>query len=111
MPRRVVFAFHVAGDREFTEFLFVVIAQIALTADSAYRLNLSGQLFQGLQAAGSNKGIANSDFNSGMLAFNQQVALAKSGLGDLQTLLRSNGQAVGATASAFGKVADLVLRA
>jgi len=111
MTRRVVFAFLVAGVRQFTQYLIDLNAQIALTADTANRLNLSGQLFQGLQAAGSNKGIANSDFNSGMLAFNQQVALAKSGLGDLQTLLRSNGQAVGDTASAFGKVADLVLRA
>lgn len=111
MTRRVVFAFLVAGVRQFTQYLIGLNAQLALTADTANRVNVSGQLFQGLQAAGSNKGIANADFNSGMLAFNQQVALAKNGLGDLQTLLRSNGQAVGDTASAFGKVADLVMRA
>lgn len=111
MTRRVIFAFLVAGVREFTRYLIDLNAQIALTADTANRVNMSGQVFQGLQAAASNKAIGNSDFNAGMIAFNQQVSLAKNGLGDLQTLLRSNGQAVGDTASAFGKVADLVMRA
>lgn len=111
MTRRVIFAFLVAGVREFTRYLVDLNAQIALTADTANRVNISGQTFQGLQAAASNKAIGNSDFNAGMLAFNQQIDLAKHGLGDLATLLRSNGQSVSDTATTFGRIADLVMRA
>jgi hypothetical protein len=48
---------------------------------------MGGQQFQGLQTAAAFKGVNNDTFNTAMLAFNQQVDLAKNGLGDLKTLL------------------------
>lgn len=84
---------------------------IAATADSAQRSGLGNQAFQGLQLAAGRKGISNEDFNGAMIGFNQQIGLAKNGLGDLKTLLSSNGQTVSDTATTFGVVADLVKRA
>lgn len=81
------------------------------TADTADRVGLSYQKMQGLGTAAAYKGVSSNDFNSGMLKFNEQLDLAKSGLGSLGTLLRVNGKTVGDTATTFGVVADMVKNA
>lgn len=101
----------IAAVQQLTKYLFDLNAQLAATADTAQRINVGGQQFQGLQTAAGFKGIGNSDFNAAMISFNQQVGLARNGLGELRTLLASNGQTVSDTASALGRVADLVQRA
>lgn len=101
----------IAAVQQFTKYLFDLNAQIAATADTAQRVAVGGQQFQGLQTAAGFKGIGNSDFNAAMIGFNQQIDLAKHGLGDLRTLLASNGKAVSSTSETLGTVADLVQRA
>lgn len=101
----------VAGLREVIQYLVQLNSQLAATADTAQRVGVGGQQFQGLQTAAAYKGINNDAFNSAMLAFNAQIDLAKHGLGDLQTLLRSNGKVASDTATTFGTVANLVKNA
>ena len=101
----------IAAVQQLTKYLFDLNAQLAATADTAQRVGVGNQQFQGLQTAAGYKGIGNSDFNAAMLAFNQQVDLARHGLGDLQALLRLNGKTVSDTATTFGIVADLVKNA
>lgn len=97
--------------RDLARYLFDLNTQLAATADTAQRVGVGGQQFQGLQTAAAYKGVSNDSFNSAMLAFNQQIDLAKHGLGDLQALLRLNGKTVTDTAGTFGIVADLVKNA
>ena len=100
-----------AGIRELIHYLTQLNSQLAATYQTAGRSGIGTDQFQGLQTAAAFKGVGNQDFNSAMLSFNQQVGLAKNGLGVLQVLLRSNGQTVGSSAATFGKIADLVQRA
>jgi hypothetical protein len=99
------------GIKEAAQFVWNLNSALAATADVAQRTNVGGQQFQGLQTAAAYKGVGSDAFNSAMLAFNGQVDQAKHGLGDLQTLLRSNGKTVSDTATTFGVVADLVKNA
>ncbi len=101
----------IATVQQLTRYLFDLNSQIAATGDTARRVGIGGQQFQGLQTTAAYKGIGNSDFNAAMIAFNQQVDLAKNGLGDLQALLRLNGKTVSDTVTTFGIVADLVKNA
>jgi hypothetical protein len=97
--------------KELGSYLFNLNAQLAATADTAQRVGVGGQQFQGLQTAAAYKGVSNDSFNAAMLAFNAQVDLAKHGIGDLQTLLTSNSKTVSDTATTFGTVANLVKNA
>lgn len=97
--------------RDLTQYVMNLNAALAATADTAQRIGVGGQQFQGLQTAAGYKGIAGADFASAMLAFNQQVDQARNGLGSLQVLLRANGSTVSDTATTFGRVADLVRNA
>ncbi|MDB5620508.1 phage tail tape measure C-terminal domain-containing protein [Tardiphaga sp.] len=97
--------------KEIATYVWNLNSALAATGDTAQRVGVGGQQFQGLQTAAAYKGVNNDSFNASMLAFNAQVDLAKHGLGDLQTLLRSNGKTVGDTATTFGIVADLVRNA
>lgn len=99
------------GIKEAAQFVWNLNSALAATADVAQRTNVGGQQFQGLQTAAAYKGVGSDAFNSAMLAFNGQVDQAKHGLGDLQTLLRSNGKTVSDTATTFGVVADMVKNA
>lgn len=100
-----------ASVRELTRYLFDLNAQLAATADTAQRVGIGSQQYQGLQTAAAYKGIGNADFNTAMLAFNQQVDLARSRMGDLYALLRLNGKTVSDTATTFETIADLVKNA
>lgn len=97
--------------QQLTQYVLQLNSALAQTADTAQRVGLSGQQIQGFQAAAGYKGISSADFNSAMMGFNQQIDLARHGLGDLQTLLRANGMSVKDTATTFGQVADLVRNA
>lgn len=101
----------IATVQQLTRYLFDLNAQLAATADTAQRVGIGGQQFQGLQSAASYKGIGNADFNAAMLAFGKNVDEARHGLGDLQSLLALNGKTVKDTAGTFGIVADLVRNA
>ena len=107
----VIAGFAIQGVRDLARYLVELNAQLAATADAASMSNISGKQFQGLQSAASSKGINNSDFNSSMVGFNQQVNLAKQGMGELRTLLVANGRTVGDSAQSFGQIADLVAAA
>lgn len=97
--------------QQLTQYVLQLNSALAQTADTAQRVGIGGQQFQGFQAAAGYKGISSADFNSAMMGFNQQVDLARHGLGDLQTLLRANGLTVRDTATTFAQVADLVRNA
>jgi lambda family phage tail tape measure protein len=111
LTRHLIFAVAVREVKHLAEYLWTLNGALAATADTSQRIGISGQSYQGLQAAASNKGIDNATFNGAMLAFNQQVDLAKHGLGDLKALLQFNGKTVTDTATTFGVVADLVKNA
>jgi hypothetical protein len=72
---------------------------------------MAGGQFQGLQTTAAYSGVDNNTFNGAMVAFNQQVDLAKHGLGDLKALFAVNGKTVSDTATNFGIVADMVKNA
>ena len=93
------------------DYLVQLNGQLAATADTAQRVGVGGQQYQGLQSTASYKGIGNADFNAAMLAFGKNVDEARHGLGDLQSLLALNGRTVKDTAGTFGVVADLVRNA
>lgn len=101
----------IAAVQQLTRYLFELNAQLAATADTAQRVGIGGQQFQGLQTAAGYKGIGGNDFSAAMISFNQQIDLAKHGLGDLKVLLTANGKMVGDTATTLVTVADLVQRA
>jgi hypothetical protein len=77
LTRRVLFAFAAKEVRDFAQYVWNLNAAIAATADSAQRSSIGGQQFQGLSTAAAFKGINSDTFNSAMVAFNQQVELAK----------------------------------
>jgi hypothetical protein len=108
LTRRVIFAAVANEARQLAQYIWNLNGAIAATADAAQRSSISGGTFQGLQTAAAYKGVANTDFNTAMVAFNQQVDLAKHGVGDLKALLTGNGKVVGDTATTFGIVADMV---
>jgi hypothetical protein len=111
LTRRVLFAFIAKEIRDLAGYVWNLNSALAATADTAGRTGLGGQKFQGLQTTAAFQGVNNDTFNTAMLAFNQQVDLAKNGLGSLQALLKANGKTVSDTASAFGIVADMVQKA
>jgi hypothetical protein len=111
LTRRVLFAFAAKEVRDLATYVWGLNAAIAATADSAQRSGINGQAFQGLSTAAAYKGVSGDSFNGAMVAFNQQVDLAKSGLGDLKALLSINGKTVSDTATTFGVIADLVKNA
>jgi hypothetical protein len=111
LTRRVLFAFAAKEVRDLAAYVWNLNAAIAATADSAQRSGITGSTFQGLGTAAAYKGVSGDNFNTAMVAFNQQVELAKHGLGDLKTLLAQNGKTVGDTATTFGIVADMVKNA
>jgi hypothetical protein len=111
LTRRVLFAFAAKQIRDLAAYIWGLNAAIATTADTAGRVGVSGSRFQGLTTAAAYQGVTGDQFNAGMLAFNQQVDLAKNGLGTLQILLKANGKTVSDTATTFGMVADLVKNA
>jgi lambda family phage tail tape measure protein len=111
LTRGLIAGVAVAGVRDLLQYLTQLNTQLAATYTTANRAGIGSGQFQGLQTVAAINGVNNQDFNSGMLAFNQQIALAKNGIGEMQTLLKSNGQTVGDTATTFGKVADLIQRA
>jgi hypothetical protein len=111
LTRRVLFAAVANEARKLAQYVWNLNSAIAATADSAARSNIGGSNFQGLQTTAAYSGVDNNTFNGAMVAFNQQVDLAKHGLGDLQALLKGNGKTVGDTATTFGIVADMVSRA
>lgn len=84
---------------------------LADTADTAGMVGISFQKFQGLSTAAAYKGVSGDAFNAGMLKFNEQIDLARNGLGSLQGLLRANGKTVGDTATTFNVVSDFVKNA
>lgn len=97
--------------QQLTQYLFNLNTAIATTADTADRAGVSYAKIQGLTTAAGYKGLGSDQLNAGIISFNQQLDLARNGIGSLQTLLRSNGQTVSDTATSFGKVADLVMAA
>jgi hypothetical protein len=111
LTRRVLFAAAAKEVRDFASYVWGLNSAIAATADAAQRSSMASGTFQGNQTAAAYKGVSNTDFNSAMVAFNQQVDLAKNGVGDLKILLSANGKVVGDTATTFGTVADLVKNA
>jgi lambda family phage tail tape measure protein len=111
LTRRVLFAYAAKEIKDLAGYVWNLNGAIAATADSAQRSGLGNQQFQGLQLAAGKKGISDTDFNGAMIGFNQQIGMAKNGLGDLKTLLSANGKTVEDTATTFGTIADLVKRA
>jgi hypothetical protein len=107
----LIAGFAIQGVRDLARYLVELNTQLAATADASSMSSIGGKLFQGLQAGASSQGINNSDFNSSMVGFNQQVNLAKQGIGELRTLLVANGRTVGDSAQTFGQIADLVAAA
>jgi hypothetical protein len=92
--------------------LIEVEKQAAQIANSAQLSGVGGQGIQGLIGAAGNKGVASGTILSSMIALNEQVDLAKSGLGSLAALFRANGvAAANGPEDALLKVADLVKNA
>jgi hypothetical protein len=97
--------------RDLVSYAYNLNKTLADTADTADRVGISYQKMQGLGVAASNKGVSGSDLNAGMLKFNEQLDLARNGLGSLGVLLRTNGKSVSDTATTFGVVANMVKNA
>jgi hypothetical protein len=84
--------------------------KIARTGDIGKLTGLGSGNVQGIISAAGTKGIDNNAMSSALVAFNQQIPLAKAGVGELGQLLRANKVTVSDTGDAFFKVADLVAR-
>jgi hypothetical protein len=111
LTRRFVFGFIVSQIRQAISSIAALNSELAKTGDVARITGTGGQLIQGLQAGAAAKGIGSAQFLDDMLKFNQQIPLAKAGIGELGQLFRGNGIAVRDTTDAFFKLADLVKNA
>jgi hypothetical protein len=88
--------------------LISVLKAAAALSETAQLSNIGGQALQGIATAGAYKGVDPAALAAGMVKFNEQVDLAKTGLGSLAPLFRANGISAKSTEDAFFKVADLV---
>jgi hypothetical protein len=111
LTRRFVLGFLVSQIRTVVSSVIDLNSELAKVGDLGRLTGAGSSLTQGLTSAAGYKGVAGADFTSGMIAFNQQIPLAKAGIGSLGELLRGNKVAVTDTVDAFFKVADLVKNA
>lgn len=111
LTRRFVVAYAVSQLRTLGTALVNLTADAARVGDIGKLTGLGSQGTQGLTSAAGFKGIAGDAFSGALVAFNQQIPLAKEGIGSLGALLRGTRTTVTDTADAFFKVADLVKNA
>lgn len=111
LTRRFVVGLLVSQIRQLTSAVVGLNSELAQTGYLGRLTGLGSGGFQGLQQVASSGGINGNALASAMVAFNQQIPLAKAGIGDLGQLLRANRVTVTDTSDAFFKVADLVRNA
>ncbi|HWV41318.1 hypothetical protein, partial [Pseudorhodoplanes sp.] len=111
LTRRFVGGFLILQLKEMARAVVELNGELAKTGDIASRTGINAGNLQGLQTAAQYRGVGGSEFLDSMLKFNQEVAQAKLGLGDLAKLFRVNGVEAKGTEDAFLKVADLVKNA
>jgi hypothetical protein len=111
LTRRFVVAYAVSQIRTLGRALVSLTADVARVGDLGRLTGLGSSGVQGVTSAAGFKGIASDAFSGALVAFNQQIPLAKEGIGSLGALLRGNRVTVTDTADAFFKVADLVKNA
>lgn len=86
-------------------------AEMAKIQSMGSLLETTGSAVQGIIGAAGNKGIASDTMAGALIAFNQQIPLAKVGMGSLGEMFRDNKVTVTGTTDAFYKLADLVKNA
>lgn len=111
LTRRFVVGYAVSQIRTLGRALVNLAGDMARVGDLGRLTGLGSQGIQGITSAAGAKGINADTFSGAMVAFNQQLPLAKSGVGELGALLRGNKITVSDTGDAFFKVADLVRNA
>lgn len=99
------------GVRRLTQYMFDLTGQLAKMGDVSQRLGVSTGKFQGLELVAGGAGIGSDEFLKNFLKFGQEVDRAKVGVGDLNKLLKANGESAGGVEATFFKVADLIKNA
>ncbi|MCF8475747.1 MAG: hypothetical protein K9G60_01860 [Pseudolabrys sp.] len=111
ITRRFVVGIAVSQIKSLGTALAGLTAEAARAGDLGRLTGVGSQGVQGILAAAGNKGITSDAMSGALVAFNQQIPLAKAGIGDLGALLRANRVTVTDTGDAFFKVADLTKNA
>lgn len=110
LTRRVIYGFIAAQAKDAVAAIVSLNSELAKTGDIAARVKIGSGAFQGIVGAAAGKGVDSGSLADGMLKFNEQLTLAKSGLGTLNALLHANGVAITDSQSAFFAIANLVQR-
>lgn len=111
LTRMVVIGAITEGVRRLTRYMVELGSQLAKIGDVSQRLGMSTGRFQGLEMAAGGVGIGSNEFLDNFLKFGREVDRAKVGIGDLNKLLRANGESAGGIEVTFFKVADLIQNA
>jgi hypothetical protein len=104
LTRRFVLGYVVSQARAAASAILNLNFELAKVGDTAARTGVSAANLQGLQTAAAYKGVDGTQFLESMLQFNQQVARAQHGVGELYLLLRANGTAAKGVEDAFGRL-------
>jgi hypothetical protein len=111
LTRRFILGFAISQVRNLATNVGGLVDQMARAGDIGKLTGMGSAATQGLISVAGNKGVDNKTMADALMAFNQQIPLAKAGIGGLGELLRGNKITVDDTGSAFFKVADLARNA
>jgi len=111
LTRRFILGFAIAQVRGLAAGIAGLNAEMARMGDIGKLTGMGSGMTQGIMSAAGAKGIDFATMSGAMVAFNQQIPLAKAGVGTLGELLRGNKITIDDTGSAFFKFADLVKNA
>jgi hypothetical protein len=94
LTRRLIFGAIANEARHLTAQLFEMASAIATVADAAKRAGVSGQTFQGLQAAAGFAGMSAAEFQKGIQGFAAEFNSALKSANDLSRVFTLNGQSL-----------------
>lgn len=111
LTRRFVVGYAVSQIRLLATTLGSLNGNVARAGDIGKLTGIGAGNTQGIISAAGASGIDNKTISEALVAFNQQIPLAKAGVGQLGELFRANRVTVTDTNDAFFKFADLVKNA
>lgn len=111
LTRRLILGYVISQVRGLASAFVGLNAEIAKMGDLGKLTGLGGGGIQGIMSSAGAKGIGSDTMAAALLAFNQQIPLAKAGIGTLGELLRANKITISDSGDAFFKLADLIKNA
>ncbi len=111
LTRRFVVAYIISQLKQMASAVLELNNELAKVADTATRAGVGTGALQGLQSSFALKGGDSAAFLDQFLKFSQELDKAKRGVGDLASLFRLNGQAIGDSLTSFMRLSELVANA